>query len=98
VRGLDDALRQIGVGDLSMAKKMKKLAGAFYGRLGTWQEAAKALPDKGPLTAMLGRTVFEGSVEGDAAGLADYAVAARESLAAQALNTLLEGEVAWPTP
>ena len=50
VRGLDDALREIGVGDLSMKKKMKKLAGAFYGRLQAWQEASATLPD----TATLG--------------------------------------------
>lgn len=98
VRSLDDALRQIGVGDLSMGKKMKKLAGAFYGRLSTWQEAVAPLPDRSALVAMLGRTVMEGVDGADAAGLADYAVRAREALAAQPLQALLSGEVAWPKP
>ena len=98
VRNLDDALRQIGVGDLSMGKKMKKLAGAFYGRLSTWQEAVAPLPDRAPLEAMLNRTVFEAAEGADAAALAAYAVQARESLAAQPLANLLSGEVSWPQP
>jgi cytochrome b pre-mRNA-processing protein 3 len=32
VKGLDDAFREIGVSDTAVGKKMKKLAGAFYGR------------------------------------------------------------------
>lgn len=98
VRSLDDALRQIGVGDLSMGKKMKKLAGAFYGRLSTWQEAVAPLPDRAALEAMLLRTAFEGVEGGNPAGLADYVVRARDALAAQPLSNLLSGEVAWPQP
>jgi cytochrome b pre-mRNA-processing protein 3 len=98
VSGLDDALRDIGVGDLSMGKKMRKLAGAFYGRMATFQEAVLPLPDRTALEAMLGRTVLEGSEGGDATALASYAIAARDALAAQPLTSLLTGEVAWPKP
>ncbi|MBN9320542.1 MAG: ubiquinol-cytochrome C reductase [Caulobacterales bacterium] len=98
VRSLDDALRQIGVGDLSMGKKMKKLAGAFYGRLATWEEAVAPLPDRTALEAMLGRTVFEGAENAEPSALADYAVRTREALAAQPLANLLSGEVSWPQP
>ena len=34
----------------------------------------------------------------DASALADYAVRAREAVAAQPLDALLKGEVAWPKP
>lgn len=98
VAGLDDALRDIGVGDLSMGKKMRKLAGAFYGRLATFQEAVAPLPDTTALHAMLGRTVLEGVERGDAAALTAYVVAARDTLASQALAELLKGEVTWPKP
>jgi cytochrome b pre-mRNA-processing protein 3 len=98
VRGLDDALREIGVGDLSMKKKMKKLAGAFYGRLQAWQEASATLPDTAALQAVLARTTFEAAEGGDPAALAAYVAAARTALAAQPLDVLLSGEVAWPKP
>jgi cytochrome b pre-mRNA-processing protein 3 len=98
VAGLDDALRDIGVGDLSMGKKMRKLAGAFYGRLATFQEAVAPLPDATALHAMLGRTVLEGAERGDAAALTAYALAARDALAGQVLADLLTGEVTWPKP
>src|SRR5688572_19538557 len=32
VKALDDALRELGVGDLSVGKKMRKLGEAFFGR------------------------------------------------------------------
>ena len=39
---------------------------------------------------------FEERGEGDLAGLTDYVVAARDGLAAQPLETLLQGEAQWP--
>ncbi|WP_348234584.1 ubiquinol-cytochrome C chaperone family protein, partial [Salmonella enterica] len=45
VKGLDDAFREIGVSDTSVGKKMKKLAGAFYGRLKAYDDAVASLPD-----------------------------------------------------
>src|ERR1700759_4710076 len=39
VKSLDDALRDMGVGDLSMGKKMRKLGEAFYGRVKNYDEA-----------------------------------------------------------
>jgi cytochrome b pre-mRNA-processing protein 3 len=96
VRGLDDAFREIGVADTAVGKKMKKLAGAFYGRLKAFDEAAGALPDRKPLADFIARTAFEESGQGDAEALTDYVIAARESLAAQSLETLLDGDVQWP--
>lgn len=94
VRGLDDAFRELGVGDLSVAKKMKKLGQAFYGRLKAYEDAVAALPDAAPLTEMLTRTVLED--RGDrAAGLTTYVLAARDSLARQDVPDLLAGTVTW---
>jgi cytochrome b pre-mRNA-processing protein 3 len=96
VHGLDDAFREIGVSDTAVGKKMKKLAGAFYGRLKAFDAAAASLPDRTDLTGMLARTAFEERGEGDVAALTDYVVAARDQLAAQPLETLLQGEAQWP--
>jgi cytochrome b pre-mRNA-processing protein 3 len=95
VQGLDDALREMGVGDLSVGKKMRKLGEAFYGRVRNYDEALGALPDRAPLAALLGRTVLMG-VDVDDGALTDYAVAAMGALESQPLDRLLEGDAAWP--
>jgi cytochrome b pre-mRNA-processing protein 3 len=96
VRGLDDAFREIGVSDTSVGKKMKKLAGAFYGRLKAFDEAAVSLPDSAALEQFLGRAVLEERAEGDVQALTGYVIAAREALAGQSLEALLQGEIEWP--
>jgi cytochrome b pre-mRNA-processing protein 3 len=97
VKSLDDALRDMGVGDLSVGKKMRKLGEAFYGRVKNYDEAFEALPDREPLAAMIGRTVLMG--EGGAAPgpLVDYATEAMTLLESQSLEVLLQGEARWPT-
>lgn len=91
---LDQALREQGVGDLSMAKTMRKLGEAFYGRVRSYDEAFDALPDTAPLHALLARTL--GEEGGDPAGLTRYAVAALAGLAGEADEALLDGRVNWP--
>lgn len=54
-RHFDAGLREAGVGDLSVAKRMKALAGAFYGRLGAYDGV---LSDAGALAAALSRNVW----------------------------------------
>jgi cytochrome b pre-mRNA-processing protein 3 len=97
VAALDDALREMGVGDLSMGKKMRKLGEAFYGRLKNYDEAFAALPDTGPLGAIIGRTVLMDGADADAGPLTDYAAAAMAKLQATPLDTLLQGDAPWPT-
>lgn len=94
VRGLDDAFRELGIGDVGLAKRMKSLGQAFYGRLKAYGEAFGALPEAEPLQAVIARTVLEGG-EGDAAALTAYVVRNREALALQPLEQLCEGVVTW---
>ena len=96
VRALDDALREMGVGDLSVGKKMRKLGGAFYGRVKSYEEALQALPERPALEALLARTVFEDGDAGGAPALAGYVARAADGLSGQALEALLEGRVQWP--
>jgi cytochrome b pre-mRNA-processing protein 3 len=93
---LDHALREIGVGDLSVAKKMRKLGEAFYGRAKSYDAALDA-EDGAELEALIGRTVFEGAGEAGRVGaLAAYVRRVQAALAAEPLETLLEGRVDWP--
>ena len=93
LRSLDDALREMGVGDLSVGKKMRKLGEAFYGRAKAYDAALQALPDRSPLAAVIGRTIVADDEPGP---LVDYAVRAVDALAAMPLAALLEGETTWP--
>lgn len=98
VKGLDDAFREIGVADTAVGKKMKKLAGAFYGRLKTYDEAVASLPDEAATRDFLARTAFEERAEGDVAALTTYLIKTRGSLTDQPLDALLQGDVTWPNP
>lgn len=98
VRGLDDAFRELGVGDLAVPKRMKTLGQAFYGRGRSYEQAFAALPDRTTLTALVGRTLLEG-VEGARTGaMAGYILASRQALAGQATPSLLAGEASWAPP
>ncbi|ACL61818.1 ubiquinol-cytochrome C chaperone family protein [Methylobacterium nodulans] len=95
---LDSSLRELGVGDLGVAKRMKKLAQAFYGRAGAYDAALDA-GDRAALAAALARNVL-GRDEAEAAlPLAAYVAASAQALSAQDLDRLMaEGPVLLPDP
>lgn len=96
IGALDDALRELGVGDLSVAKKMRKLGEAVYGRCVGYQDALAA-GDRVALQGLIARAVFgQAETPEPAAGLADYALEAHAALAAQPLDAILAGQPAWP--
>ena len=94
LEGLDIALREMGVGDLSVGKKMKKLGGAFYGRVSAWEAALSETSDEAK--ALVVRTVYEGFDNPHAAALSAYAVSAHQTLAQVDDAALLSGETRWP--
>jgi|SRR5579859_3866274 len=95
VKGLDNALREMGVGDLSVGRKMRKLGEAFYGRGKSYEAAFATLPDLTLLQQLLVRTVYA-DVENPPVGrLTDYVLAQRRKLADQPFERLLAGEVEW---
>src|SRR6202008_1112845 len=54
--GFDNALRDLGVGDFGLSRRIKALAGAFYGRL----EAFSAAGDEAAFTEALVRNLYRG--------------------------------------
>jgi cytochrome b pre-mRNA-processing protein 3 len=95
----DDALREIGISDVGVPKKMNKLAGAFMGRGAAYAQAfeqGEADQSGKELAAALARNVLGGA--GDGAALAAYARAAHKRLADTPLDVLLKGEVFFPQP
>lgn len=98
VKALDHALREMGVGDLSVGKKMRKLGEAFFGRVKSYHGAFAALPDAGALRDLLTRTVYAGGEASNVEALAAYVTGQREHLAAQSLEGFLAGRVDWRAP
>ncbi len=94
VRNLDDGLREMGVGDLSVGKKMRKLGAGVYGRLKSYDGALKGGVEG--VTPLLIRTLFAGEPSATAPALAQYVVAANSHLATQPTEQFLQGEAQWP--
>jgi cytochrome b pre-mRNA-processing protein 3 len=93
---VDHSLRELGIGDLGIPKRMKKLAGMFYGRARAYGGALDAR-DRDGLAAALKRNVAPGRAEWDGAGpLADYVFRAHEDLAGQPVSELLTGALRFP--
>ncbi|MGH6955824.1 MAG: ubiquinol-cytochrome C chaperone family protein [Caulobacteraceae bacterium] len=93
--GLDNGLRELAVGDLSVGKTMRRLGEAFYGRGKALDEALAALPDRAPLEALVARTLFAGAEGSDPAPFAARLIALRESLCAAPGPALSAGELPW---
>lgn len=94
VSALDNSLRELGVGDVSVGKKMRKLGESLYGRM-TAYEAPLRAGDEAALAAGLARNVYGRDDATDSAGLlARYALTSRASLAAQDFKAVIH-EPEW---
>jgi cytochrome b pre-mRNA-processing protein 3 len=96
---MDDNLREMGIGDLSVPKQMQRIAGAFYGRAQAY-EAALAAADPERLVEALRRNIYaESPAAGEyAARLAVYVQAAAAQLRGQHAGALSSGHLRFPLP
>lgn len=96
---MDANLREIGIGDLAVPKRMRAMGEAFYGRAGAY-DAALAKSDDAALTDALLRNVYAGDkgAETGARRLAHYVRRAIAALAAQELALLMRGRLQLPQP
>ena len=94
-RSFEIALREIGVGDLSVGKQMQTIAGAFFGRAGAYDRALRG-GDTKDLTAAIARNVYGGRENPDR--LARYVETANEALAKVSLEAFTLGPVPFPEP
>lgn len=94
---LDSSLRELGVGDMGVSKRMKKLAQAFYGRAAAYDAALDA-GDRDGLAAALARNVLARDEPDAARGLAAYMAAADAGLAGTDLDALMATGPVLPDP
>jgi cytochrome b pre-mRNA-processing protein 3 len=109
---MDINLREMGVSDLTVGKRVAKMWEAFHGRAQAYEAALDAqgngagsgagdgAGDVGALAAALHRNVWRaaGDAPAPARRLASHATRAAADLAAQPTASLLRGEVRFPAP
>jgi len=89
---MDRSVREMGVSDTGVGKRVKQMAQAFYGRLQAYEQAV-ANPQA--FKECLKRNLYrDTSISQDALrAVADYCARTMESLKAQNADTLLRGEL-----
>lgn len=93
---MDESLREMGVGDLSVGKRVKQMAKAFRGRVAAYDTGLDA-GDGADLAAALGRNLYR-SADVDAATLAAMSAYVRHlaaALDAEPLDALVDGTVGF---
>lgn len=105
---LDHALREDGVGDMAVPKRIRRMAEAFYGRARAYGVALAEDAPQEALSVVVGRNIFGGSPEAvdkpeegsataeNIAALARYIRAADAALAQSDEAVLLEGNLNFP--
>jgi cytochrome b pre-mRNA-processing protein 3 len=96
---MDMNLREMGVGDMSLAKRVKRMWESFHGRAQAYGAALDAA-DRPALEAALSRNVWRAGPDAPkpagAPALAAHAERVAAALQAQPLDALLRGEVSFP--
>ncbi|MCV0396374.1 MAG: ubiquinol-cytochrome C chaperone [Rhizobiaceae bacterium] len=94
---LDHSLRELGISDPGVPKRMKKLAKMFYGRAASYSQALRA-GDVESLAAALARNVRpEASQWSGAHALASYALDAYRHLSVRPLDLILADGIDLPS-
>jgi len=93
----DQCLREMGVTDMGMSPKIKKMAKAFYGRIRAYDGS---LEDETALADALSRNLYRGQPPAGPVlqAMTAYVQAQAADLAAQPLDGLLKGRVRFIAP
>lgn len=98
IRDMDHSMRELGVGDLAVGKKIKKVARGFYGRVEAFERGLAETGSDRSLRAALERNLYAGLVV-DAAVLdvmARVVRSAQTHLKALPDSRLASGGIDWP--
>jgi cytochrome b pre-mRNA-processing protein 3 len=93
---MDGNLREMGVGDLKVPKRMRAFGEAFYGRSRAYDQAATEGVEA--LASAIARNIFGGADAGHAQQLAAYALVADASLARTDEMAILGASFKFPSP
>lgn len=94
VDDMDGSLRDIGIGDMVIGKKMGHVIGAMGGRLGVYRAALEPGAEPSLLADALSRNVWRGEPpEGAPEALAEAVLTLRSRIAAAEPKALLAGDI-----
>ena len=92
---MDSNLREMGVGDLSVAKKVRKMAEAYFGRMAAYTDAISK--GETQLNEAIARNVFAGATETTiAVSLGRWLVTAVKLLEQQSTTEIESGKLVFP--
>jgi cytochrome b pre-mRNA-processing protein 3 len=91
---MDRSLREMGVGDVSVPKRIEKMGAIFYGLLEKTTEALDN-EDAAELEAVIARNLLDEDSAGAAKPLARYAAECARGLAGQEVTDILAGRIAF---
>ena len=96
---MDQNLRELGVGDLAVGRRVKTMARGFYGRVKAYDEGL-ARPDDTALAAALRRNLYAtaDATPAQVAAMAGYLRQAVAALGAQDAGELVAGRPRFPAP
>jgi cytochrome b pre-mRNA-processing protein 3 len=101
-KDVEHSLRELGISDVGVPKRMKKLARMYYGRTAAYADALDR-DDQPALAAALTRNVYpDANVWPDPGGwlesqhLAAYVMRVRQALASQASEAICAGRISFP--
>lgn len=96
-KDMDRSLREMGVTDIGVPKKIQKMGNLFFGLLAAINKAMDA-GDAAALHAVLVRNVYDEVETEGAAHLADYLVKMDRALAAQPAEAIRSGVLTFEVP
>lgn len=98
---MDESLREMGVGDLTVPKKVKEMGEAFFGRAATYRAALEGA-DQTALEGALARNLYRLSPDAPRPAalqpLTGYVLKVVQALDEQLASDLFTGGVAFPAP
>jgi len=94
-KDMDRSLREMGVGDITVPKKVKKMGEVFYGLLGAVKDNFDN-KDLDGLSVALNRNLFNEEKDGSARKLAQYSIGQISNLESQ--ESIISGSLQFMSP
>lgn len=96
---MDRSLREAGVGDVTIPKRIKTMAEAFFGRIKSYDEALSSPESSHQLAQTLARLIYaQPPSSAVLEAFASYVLDSVELLKKTPTDALLEGKLVFPSP
>src|SRR5690606_12288621 len=94
---MDRSLREMGVGDLSVPKRIEKMGSLFYGMLSNLSAALEG-GDRAALEGVISRNFHDGKEHPALAAFIDYILLNDDILSTQAIEDIMAGKLLFGEP